>query len=77
MVGARPAVGAVDQVLSIYERNQTLAREEYGKPLGRCGDGVVDDGEECDCGDREECKLGKNTCCDYKTCKFVKEAVCE
>ncbi|ORY26309.1 Metallo-peptidase family M12-domain-containing protein [Naematelia encephala] len=39
--------------------------------LQQCGNGVVEDGEECDPG-------GTNsTCCDAQTCKFVSGAVCD
>ncbi|CAI5454733.1 unnamed protein product [Caenorhabditis angaria] len=37
-----------------------------------CGNHIVEAGEECDCGPIK-CS---NPCCDYKTCKFIGEAVC-
>lgn len=43
---------------------------------GLCGNGVVDEGEDCDCGDSWVCKFS-DPCCDYKTCKFLDGAVCE
>lgn len=42
---------------------------------GRCGNGIVEQGEECDCGGDEGC--ANNKCCDAKTCKFINNAVCE
>lgn len=39
--------------------------------LQMCGNGIKEDGEDCDPG-------GKNsTCCDASTCKFINGAVCE
>ncbi|KAI8983225.1 Metallo-peptidase family M12B Reprolysin-like-domain-containing protein [Trametes punicea] len=40
--------------------------------LQMCGNGIVEDGEDCDPG------IGANsTCCDVKTCKFASGAVCD
>ena len=41
----------------------------------QCGNGIVEAGEECDCGGPENC--GSNTCCDPTTCKFKGSAVCD
>lgn len=41
----------------------------------QCGNGIVEDGEDCDCGGEESC--GNNQCCDPKTCKFKTNAVCD
>jgi hypothetical protein len=42
---------------------------------GKCGNGIVEAGEDCDCGGEESC--GSNACCDAKTCKFKNNAVCD
>ncbi|MBN3309641.1 ADA19 protein, partial [Amia calva] len=39
----------------------------------RCGNGFVEAGEECDCGDPEECT---NSCCNAKNCTLKAEAQC-
>jgi hypothetical protein len=39
--------------------------------LQMCGNGIVEDGEECDPGSES------SSCCDAKTCKFINNAVCE
>ncbi|KAK2768442.1 hypothetical protein FQN54_000297 [Arachnomyces sp. PD_36] len=40
-----------------------------------CGNGIVEEGEDCDCGNDESC--AGNTCCDAKTCKYASGAVCD
>ncbi|XP_029926951.1 disintegrin and metalloproteinase domain-containing protein 12 [Myripristis murdjan] len=39
----------------------------------KCGNGYVEEGEECDCGEPEECM---NPCCNATTCTLKGEAVC-
>ncbi|XP_030630742.1 disintegrin and metalloproteinase domain-containing protein 12-like [Chanos chanos] len=39
----------------------------------KCGNGYVEEGEECDCGDLEECV---NPCCNATTCTLKEGAVC-
>lgn len=41
----------------------------------QCGNGIVEPGEDCDCGGTEGC--GNDTCCDPKTCKFTQGSVCD
>lgn len=41
----------------------------------QCGNGIVEEGEDCDCGGTEGC--AGNTCCDPTTCKFNSGAVCD
>ena len=41
----------------------------------QCGNGIVEAGEDCDCGGTDNC--GNNTCCDATTCKFKNNAVCD
>ncbi|ODV88654.1 hypothetical protein CANCADRAFT_17260, partial [Tortispora caseinolytica NRRL Y-17796] len=40
-----------------------------------CGNGIVEVGEECDCGDDASC--ASNPCCDSATCRFKNGAVCD
>ncbi|KAI0885340.1 zinc metalloprotease mde10 [Annulohypoxylon maeteangense] len=41
----------------------------------QCGNGIVESGEQCDCGGTSGC--GSNSCCDPTTCKFKDNAVCD
>lgn len=41
----------------------------------QCGNGIVEDGEDCDCGGTDGC--AGNNCCDATTCKFRSGAVCD
>ncbi|KAI9849033.1 MAG: hypothetical protein M1837_005924 [Sclerophora amabilis] len=41
----------------------------------QCGNGIVEEGEDCDCGGEEGCQ--DNQCCDAKTCRFRDNAVCD
>ncbi|QSZ36513.1 hypothetical protein DSL72_006393 [Monilinia vaccinii-corymbosi] len=41
----------------------------------QCGNGIVESGEDCDCGGASGC--GSNSCCDPKTCKFTTNSVCD
>ena len=43
--------------------------------FGSCGNGIVDEGEACDCGSAEECKR-TDPCCDPVTCRLIREAEC-
>jgi len=43
-------------------------------PPGICGNGVLEHGEECDCGSAAEC--AKDPCCNGKTCKLMARAQC-
>ncbi|XP_066299065.1 uncharacterized protein [Branchiostoma lanceolatum] len=41
----------------------------------RCGNGVLDYGEECDCGSSQDC-LERDPCCDGQICKLKQGAQC-
>jgi len=41
----------------------------------RCGNGIVEGDEQCDCGGEQQC--GDNKCCDATTCRFKTNAVCD
>ncbi|KAL9632259.1 MAG: hypothetical protein Q9204_003865 [Flavoplaca sp. TL-2023a] len=41
----------------------------------QCGNGIVEEGEECDCGGEAGC--GDNPCCEPTTCRFTARSVCD
>lgn len=41
----------------------------------QCGNGIVESGEDCDCGGSDSCD--DNSCCNPETCKFRSGAVCD
>ncbi|PNS16979.1 Disintegrin and metalloproteinase domain-containing protein B [Sphaceloma murrayae] len=41
----------------------------------QCGNGIVEPGEDCDCGGEAGC--GDNSCCEASTCRFRQGAVCD
>ncbi|KAI5928065.1 zinc metalloprotease mde10 [Camillea tinctor] len=41
----------------------------------QCGNGIVEAGEDCDCGGENGCS--DNSCCDAATCRFRGSAVCD
>ncbi|KAK0747709.1 Metallo-peptidase family M12-domain-containing protein [Apiosordaria backusii] len=41
----------------------------------QCGNGIVEAGEDCDCGGEQGCQ--GNPCCDPKTCKFTTGSQCD
>ncbi|KAI8201945.1 Disintegrin and metalloproteinase domain-containing protein B [Colletotrichum sp. SAR 10_76] len=41
----------------------------------QCGNGIVESGEDCDCGGENGC--GSNSCCNPTTCKFTTGSVCD
>ncbi|NXA17295.1 ADA19 protein, partial [Ibidorhyncha struthersii] len=51
--------------------NMPDTREMYGGK--KCGNGYLEEGEECDCGEVEECN---NPCCDASTCSLKPDAEC-
>ncbi|XP_047232371.1 disintegrin and metalloproteinase domain-containing protein 9 isoform X2 [Girardinichthys multiradiatus] len=52
-------------------RNPPPASNVIGS--AECGNGRLDQGEECDCGSPKECK---NVCCDAATCKLTRGSSC-
>ena len=41
----------------------------------QCGNGIVESGEDCDCGGESGCR--GNSCCNPTTCRFIGSSVCD
>ncbi|KAG9088315.1 hypothetical protein FRC06_002104 [Ceratobasidium sp. 370] len=69
------SIGNICSVLAGSVNSTCLQEADTAKQtisLQMCGNGIVEAGEDCDPG------VGTNsTCCDSKTCKFTKNAVCD
>ncbi|KAL4883667.1 Metallo-peptidase family M12-domain-containing protein [Aspergillus karnatakaensis] len=50
-------------------------QEEVNLPVGQCGNGIVENGEGCDCGG-DSCDESERRCCDPVTCQWRDEGVC-
>jgi uncharacterized membrane protein YgcG len=71
-------VGNVCAALGRNAVNSTCLTSNSGVQLlttNECGNGIVEEGEECDCGGVESC--ASNRCCDPLTCKFRPQAQCD
>ncbi|XP_024909606.1 zinc metalloproteinase-disintegrin-like batroxstatin-1 isoform X2 [Cynoglossus semilaevis] len=69
---------SVDQLAEYMERAQPSCLDKPSPtkiiPVGpRCGNALLEPGEECDCGTVEECQ---NRCCDASTCRLTEGAQC-
>ncbi|ESO03878.1 hypothetical protein HELRODRAFT_79526 [Helobdella robusta] len=47
----------------------------FEKIAAKCGNGLIDEGEDCDCSDFQDRYCSTN-CCDQKTCKFKPGSEC-
>ncbi|KAF1741720.1 hypothetical protein MXB_888 [Myxobolus squamalis] len=62
------------QLLRKIDKYPCLKKKIDTKRLfSSCGDGVIDEGEDCDCAFDELCYIiaGENQCCNMDTCKFL------
>lgn len=68
-------IGNVCSVIGSGYMNTNCLRDNNNVPTitaGECGNGIVEEGEDCDCGN-DEC----SDCCDGSTCRFREGAVCD
>lgn len=71
----------IGNICSAMGRNSVKSQclsDNHGVPTitpSQCGNGIVEEGEDCDCGGDESC--ANNNCCDPNTCKYKSGAVCD
>ncbi|XP_005373804.1 PREDICTED: disintegrin and metalloproteinase domain-containing protein 2 isoform X2 [Chinchilla lanigera] len=62
------------------QMSQCLQNQPHLEPVYResaiCGNGIVEQGEACDCGTEEECQSNEPVCCEYATCTLKSSAKC-
>ncbi|CAH8575118.1 unnamed protein product [Schistosoma guineensis] len=64
----------VSRVLTIRQRHSASSVEKYAN--GLCGNGVLDPGEECDCGTQTSCPEKWQACCDPVRCRLRGNSQC-
>jgi hypothetical protein len=72
------SVGNICSAIGRASVKTTCFSSNKGVPLitaAQCGNGIVEEGEDCDCGGPTGC-VG-NKCCNPTTCKFITPAVCD
>jgi len=63
---------SIDQQAFPCLRNIPLRKNIYGPSV--CGNGIIERGEQCDCGHVTQCE---SKCCDAATCKLLEGAECD
>ncbi|CAH8593463.1 unnamed protein product [Schistosoma rodhaini] len=64
----------VSRVLTIRQHHSVSSVEKYSN--GLCGNGVLDPGEECDCGTQTSCPKKWQACCDPVRCRLRGNSQC-
>ncbi|XP_038308622.1 disintegrin and metalloproteinase domain-containing protein 2 isoform X27 [Canis lupus familiaris] len=61
-------------------KSQCLQNQPHLDPsykVAVCGNGQVEQGEQCDCGSAEDCETVSNTCCNPATCTLKVGSICD
>ncbi|RYP56380.1 hypothetical protein DL771_011936 [Monosporascus sp. 5C6A] len=84
--GGNETIAGANVVISTDGTEWQIFAHETGHTFGafhdfptitesQCGNGIVEEGEQCDCGGEEGC--AGNNCCDPNTCRFRSGAFCD
>ncbi len=72
------SIGNICSAMGRNSVSSSCLSDNRGVPTitgSQCGNGIVEEAEECDCGGETGC--GDNSCCDAATCRFKDSAVCD
>ena len=62
------------------KKRPRLCLESFDRMLKRgdlCGNGIVEGDEQCDCGNKDQCRTFEpNLCCNWKECKLNTGKIC-
>ncbi|KAA3680197.1 uncharacterized protein DEA37_0003312 [Paragonimus westermani] len=77
-------VAVVSSVVRVYDWNFQASHISTARVLAAnpttvsslCGNGILDPGEECDCGNRTSCPIQLQDCCDMRRCVLRAGSTC-
>lgn len=72
------SIGNICSAMGRNSVSSSCLSDNRGVPTitgSQCGNGIVEEDEQCDCGGEEGC--GDNNCCDAATCEYKDNSVCD
>ncbi|KXX82760.1 Disintegrin and metalloproteinase domain-containing protein B [Madurella mycetomatis] len=72
------SIGNICSFLDRHSNRMSCLNNNRGVPNfsgSQCGNGIVETGEDCDCGGEEGCR--DNPCCDPQTCRYTTGSQCD
>lgn len=71
-------IGNICSAMGMNSVSTSCLSDNRGVPTisgKQCGNGIVEEDEQCDCGGKDGC--GDNSCCDPTTCRYTDNSVCD